>query len=307
MLYIQSIKLFTGLSKSIIRYVIDSHYILVSILLILHFIGVADLTQTLIVFHILLFIEALLTMIGLYKYIASIAKKSHEKEKKQITIGMFFFCTAVFVDIIRYTKGVADAAYYSRIVIAFYLFVLILNIIKDFVLIIKENEKTELYKEIAFHDTLTHLRTRSALESDLNKIDLSKCTIISFDINNLKYYNDNFGHDKGDQLISSAAQNLYKVFGNKCYRMGGDEFLSIINSKNEKVIIEQIQKFNQELMKFNSTNTLNLKLEVAIGYSTYNDGDNIDSLMKNADKLMYTNKKKIKEHQRKIHHQTAEE
>lgn len=63
---------------------------------------------------------------------------------------------------------------------------------------------------------------------------LTNLLLFVFDLNNLKYYNDKFGHDCGDQYITDAVHILQKVFSRygKLYRIGGDEFCVLIDDHN---------------------------------------------------------------------------
>ena len=55
--------------------------------------------------------------------------------------------------------------------------------------------------------------------------------IFVMDINYLKMYNDKYGHEFGDMLISDASTIIKRVFGDyNIYRIGRDEFTVIINS-----------------------------------------------------------------------------
>lgn len=76
-------------------------------------------------------------------------------------------------------------------------------------------------ERVAFRDALTGCLNRHALDTLKPSGDV---TII--DLDNLKYVNDQLGHEFGDKFISKTAENLVDVFGaENVYRLGGDEFL----------------------------------------------------------------------------------
>lgn len=63
-----------------------------------------------------------------------------------------------------------------------------------------------------------------------NETDFRNYLIVTFELNNLKRCNDNYGHSAGDVYISNSArviENIFERFG-KCYRIGGDEFCCVI-------------------------------------------------------------------------------
>ena len=54
--------------------------------------------------------------------------------------------------------------------------------------------------------------------------------VVTFDLNNLKMCNDNYGHSSGDAYIIHSAHIIETTFDRfgKCYRIGGDEFCCLI-------------------------------------------------------------------------------
>ena len=83
-----------------------------------------------------------------------------------------------------------------------------------------------IYIHMASIDPLTGLMNRQIYYQDL-AINHDKIqSVVSLDMNELKYYNDNFGHDKGDEALKVVA-NVIKTSSasKKVYRIGGDEFI----------------------------------------------------------------------------------
>jgi len=81
-------------------------------------------------------------------------------------------------------------------------------------------------KKLAHTDALTQIPNRYALEVELDSSVVKEASLTYIDMDNLKLYNDRFGHAKGDEMLSVFA-NLMKQgmegHGN-IYRLGGDEF-----------------------------------------------------------------------------------
>ncbi len=114
--------------------------------------------------------------------------------------------------------------------------------------------------------------------------------VIFWDINYLKKVNDTFGHEIGDQLIRTVADNILILTpkGSKAYRIGGDEFVMVVNDANDDdaiSIIEQWRK-NIALINFNFP----FKISAAIGYACGSSQD-LQELINKADKMMYEDKK----------------
>jgi diguanylate cyclase (GGDEF)-like protein len=77
---------------------------------------------------------------------------------------------------------------------------------------------------LAYHDELTSLPGRRALEEALRTLD-GNYAIAMVDIDHFKRFNDRHGHAAGDQALRMVAAELQKVGrGGKAYRYGGEEF-----------------------------------------------------------------------------------
>jgi len=77
---------------------------------------------------------------------------------------------------------------------------------------------------LAYHDELTSLPGRRALEEALRTLD-GKYAIAMVDVDHFKRFNDRHGHAAGDQALRMVAAELQKVSGGgKAYRYGGEEF-----------------------------------------------------------------------------------
>jgi diguanylate cyclase (GGDEF)-like protein len=88
----------------------------------------------------------------------------------------------------------------------------------------------------AITDSLTGLRNRRALSAEL-AVALARgpmappLTLVLFDLDGFKHYNDNFGHPAGDALLQRLGGSLVTYLGHRgtAYRMGGDEFCALID------------------------------------------------------------------------------
>ena len=160
---------------------------------------------------------------------------------------------------------------------------------------ILESEKELKY--VSFHDPMTGLYNRTYINlllTDEAKDD--KTIVFMFDIDKLKYVNDNFGHASGDKLINSFADVIKQCFRETdiAARIGGDEFTAVLYNADEKMaktvrqrILDQIKENNEKLID------KHLELSVSIGYAiSNNENETIEDLMKKADVLMYDDKMK---------------
>lgn len=151
-------------------------------------------------------------------------------------------------------------------------------------------------KQMLETDALTRLYSRHAYTRDLkeleNKTQLpAKLVVFSVDINELKTINDTLGHLAGDELITGASGCIWNVLSHfgKCYRTGGDEFISFLYVDPEQTLaiedrlIEAAQRWHGSLVK---------QLTLSIGYAAAKDYPKlkIEELIHIADEKMYESK-----------------
>lgn len=162
-------------------------------------------------------------------------------------------------------------------------------------------EGAGVMKQIAMHDGLTGVFNRMAFN---DRVDIlpkqSNVGFIHFDVNNLKYANDTYGHSEGDALIKMAAHGIEKSFGSmgECYRYGGDEFTIITENYNVEKIKECMGNLRIYMALVNHDgDMLRTRLSMACGYAHFSAGEDesLAQTFERADKRMYDNKRGMKE------------
>lgn len=165
---------------------------------------------------------------------------------------------------------------------------------------IRKNSEEIIY-DMAYYDILTGLPNRVLFdiitnEAIFNKKNYNqKIGIIFLDVNNFKTYNDFLGHYFGDMLLNEISKRLLKF---KCEnielaRLSGDEFAFIIKgiySENDltKIADKIINSFYEPVELDNKQ----FYITVSIGISIYPyDGENVSTLMRNADTALHYAKK----------------
>lgn len=159
------------------------------------------------------------------------------------------------------------------------------------------DERTLMLEYQAEHDSLTELPNRLLFLDRLEQaVKLSKRHNTSFavlfiDLDRFKEVNDSYGHSVGDKLIQVVADLIEGAVrdSDSVARMGGDEFTVLINMiEGEEQLLSIIQKI---LALFKSPicfEQYQLFLTCSIGAAIYpSDGDNAETLLKNADAAMY--------------------
>ena len=154
----------------------------------------------------------------------------------------------------------------------------------------------------ANYDNLTGLANRDLFlkslchEMEMVKESISRdnLVLLFLDLDNFKDFNDNYGHDFGDEVLRHAADVLTKTCRNAdlIARYAGDEFIILLSGEFPQ---KDLKRFMDRLIsKLNvpyPINGIDCRLSVSIGIVQYpNDADEISDLLKKADQAMYAAK-----------------
>ena len=148
-------------------------------------------------------------------------------------------------------------------------------------------------------DSLTGVLNRVAYNSDLHIVNEERpfdFSCIYVDVNELHYLNNKYGHAAGDEMLLFIAHSLKDAFfGQRVYRMGGDEFLVFTQGIDQDSIKSNIELFLEQLEPRG--------YHVAIGMSFRSQNTNTEEMVREAEVRMYENKAKY--YQSKEHNATA--
>ncbi len=160
--------------------------------------------------------------------------------------------------------------------------------------IIDTQEKADF---LAYHDNLTALPNRVMLEEHLEHVlELSQrnkfnLALLFIDLDRFKIINDTLGHQVGDELLKVVAKRIKSVLrsSDMLARMGGDEFVVVLESAKNKnsaaFVCKKILNIVKQSIKIG---TYKLNTSASIGVAMYpKDGDDLQTLIRNADTAMY--------------------
>ncbi|NQZ10634.1 MAG: diguanylate cyclase [Algicola sp.] len=164
------------------------------------------------------------------------------------------------------------------------------------------NEEIRL---IARQDPLTKLANRRYFSEVLDKEwanalrDASKISIIMFDIDFFKFYNDLYGHQEGDRCIEKVARTLESSIKNKSSlvaRYGGEEFIAILPSTDEAnaiLVAKEMCGYVEALQILHGESAVAKVVTISVGVATCIPTQDYvsDSLIKSADNALYQAKK----------------
>ncbi len=101
--------------------------------------------------------------------------------------------------------------------------------------------------EVAYLDALTGLPGRRALDEQLKRLG-ARYAIAMCDVDHFKGFNDQYGHDVGDQVLRMVASKLARVGGGgRAYRYGGEEFTVVFPNSTAKVAEPLLEAFREAL------------------------------------------------------------
>jgi diguanylate cyclase (GGDEF)-like protein len=152
-------------------------------------------------------------------------------------------------------------------------------------------------EHIAHHDAVTNLPNRLVLEDrlaraiSLSRRHLAATAILFLDLDRFKYINDSLGHAIGDQLLQSVSQRLLASVrdSDTVTRLGGDEFVILLaEMAHPQDAAISAKNILLSLATPHFIGDHELHIDGSIGISVYPaDGEDAESLIKNADAAMY--------------------
>lgn len=179
---------------------------------------------------------------------------------------------------------------------------------------LKENQKqiqrlNNNLEKIAMYDSLTGLPNRHYLMNKLEETFLNQQTvrksrddnkhfcILFIDLDRFKPVNDTYGHHVGDLLLQEVTRRLKECVTEQDFiaRMGGDEFIVLIQNTTKTYSFDASQKIIKELSKAFQIEGKDIFITASIGISLSSaDEVSFESILQQADIAMYAAKKKGK-------------
>ena len=124
-------------------------------------------------------------------------------------------------------------------------------------------------RKLAYKDTLTPLHNRHAMNHFFEFYTGDCLTALFIDIDRFKTINDTLGHQSGDSVINQVGMiiNQYVTTGISAYRIGGDEFLILIEDNDEARMISFAEELRAALNQPLPMSEAPLIISISIGIS----------------------------------------
>jgi diguanylate cyclase (GGDEF)-like protein len=177
------------------------------------------------------------------------------------------------------------------------------DIALTFVDITDGKAKEQHMESIAASDPLTGVLNRRGFEQDAsqrltNSADDATGALLFIDLNDFKVINDSYGHEIGDQLLTTAAERLRQslrscdIIG----RPGGDEFVALVPDVSEDVANQLARRLTDALEEPYVIEGKTLDCAASIGLALYPDNaSTLTGLMREADQAMYRAKARCRD------------
>jgi len=163
----------------------------------------------------------------------------------------------------------------------------------------RTSETLRRYREDSITDPLTGLHNSRYIQQRLqeaiyfNKRTKKPFGVMYIDVTKFKEVNDKKGHKAGDEYLKEIASLLKRtkretdILG----RIGGDEFVMLLQDANEYVMSVVKNKLIRNILAYNNRNPDKPKIRLSIGTETSTNVSNLERILEEADAKMFEDKK----------------
>ena len=199
-------------------------------------------------------------------------------------------CTAgMLAGILRYAERSVSGGFLINLLV--YLILAWWTCLQSYHLGMRELKAKQTLVKLSATDQLTGLYNRRSLDAYLAQCcDAAQpVQVIMIDLDDFKKINDTIGHVAGDDYLILVAERLKDVFGEHCYRFGGDEFV-VITALSADQAAARIGEVDQAISRAAQDTALHL----SAGICSITEGSTPYEVLTHADKALYQAKKEGK-------------
>lgn len=264
--------------------------------IVLQLLGIVDIFELLPFTHILMAVNVFYVFYALNYEVKQADNEIAKQLRIPLGIVMLFASSEL---ILYYVNRFRETSVFLSLGTIIYIAMLMWIQVVQYYRVKMKELQLDYFEKLATTDILTGALNRNAYESHLKELNTPQESdislgVIMFDVNNMKFINDRFGHEKGDEAIRLCFKCICDAFGSdgSCFRIGGDEFVYISYQpeklQQEILIFEQLISAQSQLIEF--------PFSVAYGYALYdpNCDKTFSDTIRRSDRFMYLNKKQQK-------------
>jgi diguanylate cyclase (GGDEF)-like protein len=145
------------------------------------------------------------------------------------------------------------------------------------------DQLTGLPNRILLNDRVTYLLNMAQRKNE-------SLAVMFLDLDHFKNINDTLGHSIGDQVLIEVANRIKEALRDQdtVARLGGDEFIMLFPNTDSNAAMYIATKLIEVISKASMIENNELTITPSIGIAIYpNDGEDFETLLKNADTAMY--------------------
>jgi diguanylate cyclase (GGDEF)-like protein len=157
----------------------------------------------------------------------------------------------------------------------------------------RRSEETILFDSLTGIGSRPHIENKIRAAIEAQQVGSSPFGILFIDIDHFKEFNDVHGHLTGDKILRLAANTIRHNLrmSDSCGRWGGEEFIGLVNGLDLNGLQIVAEKLRQSIADTRVPQAdSDLAVTVSIGATLARPGENLQSLIQRADRLMYKSK-----------------
>ena len=155
----------------------------------------------------------------------------------------------------------------------------------------REMELSLHLEDLSYRDQLTGIFNRRMYDEELRRIEGEDAAALLglFDLDAFKGINDSYGHEFGDLCLQEAAKGLLKAYGERAYRIGGDEFAVLCGERDRAGLEESFREINEGLEAAFPGRSISL----SGGFAARRAGSAVrtETVIEDADRALYASKR----------------
>lgn len=172
----------------------------------------------------------------------------------------------------------------------------------------QEKKKASLLERQSKTDPLTGLANRLKLNEyaevafERALTNTASFGIELLDVDYFKEYNDNYGHQRGDECLLFIAGKIQKLakshIGVSCYRYGGDEFVIVYENFKEQEVFDLAKELKNSILegnlehKYSKGEVKSVTISQGLYWGVPVDGESVWEYLSEADAQLYKVKQK---------------
>ncbi|TVP96079.1 MAG: sensor domain-containing diguanylate cyclase [Acholeplasmatales bacterium] len=274
------------------------HGINTSIVYALHLAGSYDFFETVPVSIALLVVTFIIAIVLLGLEV----KNNPAKRMVKILVVMAVLGIFILLEVVGFaSRDFWTTSTFAALGLGFLMLFIFVNYILFVIQRYKISFRNEFYEVLAYQDPLTGAKNRHAFERDFEALfgqhaPKHALSLLYFDLDDLKYINDHYGHLEGDAAIKQAYTILDDVLSpyGECYRIGGDEFACLSHHFDTAQLETIKQQIIERFLEQDTATPYPFRASIGMARHEVGADEKPSDILKRSDLAMYLDKQRGK-------------